>query len=200
MGLRVLAPGLACLMLAACSTGTEYRKAEMIQPMETPSGMAFEGGEALYSVPNPDQRKRYDEEDDKFVVPEPPQVRAPIADSEDEDAEADEPGPDADIETRITRDGNGYPIIMMRTRFAWAWARVDEALAEADIRVNDRDRASGLFYVRLPEGLEAEDRRVRIKLSQTANGIQVAVLRRKSEQLLAREPAQALLEQLHEEL
>lgn len=200
MRLRTLAPGLACLMLAACSTGTEYRKAEMIQPMETPPEMAFDGGEALYSVPDPDQRKRYDKEDDKFVVPEPPQVRAPIADSEDEDADAGEPGPDADIETRITRDGNGYPIIMMRTRFAWGWARVDEALAEADIRVDDRDRASGLFYVRLPKGLEAEDRRVRIKLSQTANGIQVAVLRRKSEQLLAREPAQALLEQLHEEL
>lgn len=200
MQLRALAPGLACLMLVACSTGTEYRKAEMIQSMETPSGVSFEGGEPLYSVPDADQRTRYDEDDDKFVVPEPPQVRAPIADSEDEDTDPGKPGPDTEIETRLTQDGNGYPIIMMRTRFAWAWARVEQGLAEADIRVNDRNRASGLFYVRLPEGLEAEDRRVRLKLSQTANGIQLAVLKRKSEELLARTPARGLLERLHEQL
>ncbi len=199
MRLLVFAPGLACLVLAACSTGTEYRKAKVIRPMDTPPDIAFQGGEALYAVPGLEQRKRYDADEDKFVVPEPPQLRAPVEAGED-DTSASEPGPDAEVETRLTRDGNGYPIIMVRTRFARAWARVERALEQADIRVNDRNRASGLFYLRLPEGVERGDKRVRLKLSQTANGIQVAVLQRKSAALLAREPAQALLERIHDQL
>lgn len=199
MRLRALAPGLACLMLAACSTGTEYRKAKVIRPMDTPPDIAFERGEPLYAVPGVEQRKRYDEDEDKFVVPEPPQLRAPIDESK-EDADASEPAPDSEVETRLTRDGNGYPIIMVRTRFAWAWARMERALEQANIRVKDRDRASGLFYLRLSDKLESGDNRARLKLSQTANGIQVAVLQRKSEALLAQEPAQALLERIHDQL
>lgn len=199
MRLRALAPGLACLILAACSTGTEYRKANLIRPMDTPPDISFEGVEPLYAVPGVEQRKRYDEDEDKFVVPEPPQLRAPIEENED-DTDAAEPAPETGIETRLTRDGNGYPIIMVRTRFAWAWARVERALEQTGIRVNDRNRASGLFYLRLPDKLESGGNRARLKLSQTANGIQVAVLKRKSEELLAKEPAQALLERIHDQL
>lgn len=200
MRLRVPALGLACLLLAACSTGTEYRKAKVIQPMETPPEITYEGGEALYAVPRLDQRKRYDEDEDDFIVPEPPQLRAPIEESDADDADPDEPAPDTEIDTRLTRDGNGYPIVMARTRFAWAWARVERALKAAGIRVEDRNRASGLFYLRLADELESGDDRARLKLSQTANGIQVAVLHRKSDTLLDPEPAQMLLERIHDQL
>jgi outer membrane protein assembly factor BamC len=199
MRLRALAPGLACVLLAACSTGTEYRKADVIRPMDTPPDIAFEGGEALYAVPGLEQRKRYDADEDEFVVPEPPQLRAPVEAGE-EDTDAGATGADTQLEARLTRDGNGYPIIMVRAGFARTWARMETALEQAEIEVNDRNRASGLFYLRLPDGLERDDKRVRLKLSQTANGIQVAVLQRKSEALLAREPAQALLEQIHDQL
>jgi uncharacterized lipoprotein len=200
MRLRAPALGLACLLLAACSTGTEYRKAEVIQPMETPPGIAYEGGDALYAIPRLEERKRYDQDKDEFVAPEPPQLRAPIEESEADDDGAAEPVPDTDMETRLTRDGNGYPIIMARTRFAWAWARVEQALADAGIPVSDRNRASGLFYLRLSDELESGEDRARLKLSQTANGIQVAVLQRESQALLQREPAKGLLERIHDQL
>lgn len=198
MYFRIVALLAAGLMLTACSTGTEYRKADIIRPMDTPSDLVFAGGDPLYTVPQPDRRESYDADNDEFRVPEPPELRAPIEDTAD--ADQPEPDPERSIETRLTRDGNDYPIIMMRTRFAWAWARVDKALDQAGLKVDDRDRAAGLFYLELPGKADSRHDEARLKLSQTANGIQVAVLRPKSEGLLKREPAQVVLERLHEKL
>ena len=187
----------ACLALAACATGTEYRKAEVIEPMKTPPEIAFEGEEPLYTVPELERRQPYDEKQDKFEAPEPPQLRAPIEKSELSEQKRD---PDTRIEAERTRDGNGYPIIMMRTRFAWAWEAVGQALEKAGLRISDRDRDAGLYYLKLDEDLGVDKKKARVKLSQTANGIQVAVLRHDSQELLDKAPAKILLDRLHEQL
>lgn len=190
---------LGCALLAACATGTHYRKAKVIEPMRTPPDIAFERGKPLYRVPQMNQRAPFDPENKKFRAPRPPQVRAPIDKKAEREAPA--PKPDSRIESELTRDGNGYPIIMMRTRFAWAWERVNSALHAAGFRVNDRDRDAGLFYLKLNES-EAGVKKARLKLSQTANGIQVAVLRSGSEELLDKKAAQRLLllQRLREQL
>ena len=58
------------------------------------------------------------------------------------------------IRALLARDGNGYPIIMMTTRYAWAWEYVNDALKETDLRVSDRDREVGIFYLRVPDRYE----------------------------------------------
>jgi outer membrane protein assembly factor BamC len=188
---------LGCAVLSACAPGTQYRKAEPIEPMRTPDGIDFEGSDPLYTVPEPERRAAFDPDNKKFRAPEPPQLRAPIDKKTEREESA--PAPGTRIESVLTRDGNGYPIIMLRARFAWAWEKVNGALEAGGFRVNDRDRDAGLFYLKLSKA-DAGVKKARLKLSQTANGIQVALLQSGSQELLDKAVARPLLKRLHEQL
>lgn len=175
----------------------DYRKAESIKPMQVPEGMVFIGEKALFPVPEGvpapvyQQRKKDD-------IPSPPQLMVASQESEE-----DVPVPDADpTNTRVVlaRDGSGYPIIMMHTPFSWAWEYVGQALATTDMKIEDRDRDSGIYFVRTPKALDVEGREAQIKLSLTANGIQIAVLDRKGAALLDKEPGQQIIQRLYDAL
>lgn len=194
---RCLCALLVPALLAACAPGTEYRKAKVIEPMTVPDDVPFESGEPLYQVPLVDQRLVYNEDEKKFEAPPPPQMLAPEGEP---DAEDDARAPGQDIQVTLSRDGNGYPIIMMRTRFAWAWEHVNNSLRSAGFEVEDRNRTAGIFYLRVPRDIGASVKSARLKLSQTANGIQLAVLEPGGEALLKKETARTMLDRLYEEL
>lgn len=199
--MRRLIAAVSVVALGACSWlpnhHLDYRKAESIKPMVLPEGMVFIGEKALYPVPDglPAPAYTHTRKDD---IPAPPQLAVATPDADDP-----APAPDTDpARTRVVlaRDGSGYPIIMMHTPYSWAWEYVGQALATTDMKIEDRDRESGIYFVRTPKGLDIDGREAQIKLSLTANGIQIAVLDRKGSALLAREPGQQIIQRLYDAL
>lgn len=193
----------ACvLMLGACgwlpNHHLDYRKAHSIEPMQVPEGMVFIGEKALYPVPDgvPAPTYTHRKKDD---IPAPPQLARPTTDASDE-----EQAPPADDPTNtrvvLARDGSGYPIIMMHTPYSWAWEYVGQALATTELKIEDRDRESGVYFVRTPKKYAVEGREVQIKLSHTANGIQIVVLNRKGSALLERDPGEQIIQVLYDAL
>ena len=196
---------LALLVSAAsgCSwlpdSSLNYRDAQVLEPMEVPEDGVFIGEQPLYSVPRQEERLVGRGEDEKrFAVPRPPQLV--VLGSADDD-EAQQPAPkDASSKAILARDGNGYPIIMMSTRFAWAWEYVGDALENTDLKISDRDREVGIYYLKVPEDYTLDARTAQLKLSHTTNGIQVAVLNEEGTALVEKTPGQAILERIFEEL
>lgn len=176
-----------------------YRDAQVLEPMEVPEDGVFIGEQPLYSVPRQEERLVGRGEDEKrFAVPRPPQLV--VLGSTDDD-EAQQPAPkDASSKAILARDGNGYPIIMMSTRFAWAWEYVGEALGKTDLKISDRDREVGIYYLRVPERYTLGAKSAQLKLSHTTNGIQVAVLNEEGTALVEKTPGQAILERIFDEL
>lgn len=179
----------------------DYRKAEVTTPMALPPGMAMTDAPALFPVPDPERRAPY-QEDEVMQVPEPPAL--PVLDQLDADPQAESvPAPGDDpTNTRVVlaRDGSGYPMIMMYTSYAWAWEYVGQALTETDLRIDDRDRESGLYYLTVPKGYGLDEKVARLKLSQTVNGVQITVLDRKASALVDRGPGQDILQTLYNSL
>jgi len=199
----LLAPLALALLVTGCSwlpdSSLEYRKADVTDPIKVPEGDVFIGEQPLYAVPRLDERLTAPREDeDRFEPPRPPQLmvlgNAP-------DKENDEPAPEGEsAKALLGRDGNGYPIIMMSTRYAWAWEYVGDALKKTDLKVGDRDREVGIFYLKVPERYELGAREAQLKLSHTTNGIQVAVLNEKGTALVEKTPGLAILERIYDEL
>ncbi|MCG8436830.1 MAG: outer membrane protein assembly factor BamC [Pseudomonadales bacterium] len=194
---------LALSALAGCSwlpdNSLLYRDAAVTDPIQVPEGGVFIGEQPLYSVPRQEDRLIGAQEgEDKYVPPQPPQLVVLGNEADKDDAT---PAPKGEsIRAVLARDGNGYPIIMMTTRYAWAWEYVNDALKETDLRVSDRDREVGIFYLRVPDRYELGAREAQLKLSHTTNGIQVAVLNEKGTALVEKTPGSAILERIYEEL
>ncbi|MDF1780272.1 MAG: outer membrane protein assembly factor BamC [Alcanivoracaceae bacterium] len=177
----------------------DYRKAESIEPMTVPDGMVFIGEQPLYSVPDGQPAPVYEKEK-KDTIPKPPRlIVANAIPDEEEPRPENEPDPSS---TRVVmaRDGNGYPIIMMHTPFNWAWEYVGQAIAATDLKIDDRDRDSGTFYIKTPKKYEVDGREAQVKLSYTANGIQITVLDRKGAALLEKGAGQQIIQRIYDEL
>jgi len=195
---------LALVVTAAsgCSwlpdSSLNYRDAQVLEPIQVPEDGVFIGEQPLYSVPRQEERLVGRGEDEKrFEVPRPPQLVV-LGDDEEE---VQQPAPkDASSKAILARDGNGYPIIMMSTRFAWAWEYVGDALENTDLKISDRDREVGIYYLKVPERYTLDARTAQLKLSHTTNGIQVAVLNEEGTALVEKTPGQAILERIFEEL
>lgn len=196
---RVLV-ALSLLLLNACSFlpdhTLDYRKSEVLPRMQVPDGMTMDSNEDMFRVPEADRRVPYQEKD-RFEVPTPP-----VAEVSVEPAPApDEPVPDV-RNTRIvlTKDGNDYPIIMIYTAFPWAWEYVGQSLADTDLRIEDRSRDAGIFFVRVPKQYGLDEKEAQIKLSHTVNGVQVAVLNSRGTALVDAGPGKAILQRLYDSL
>ena len=197
--MRILAVVVAVFM-SGCSwlpdRTLEYRQTEVMPRMVLPQGMVILSGEDMFPVPEAERRHAYNKRD-RFEVPRPPES---VIIAEQQPA-PDAPRPDV-ASTRIvlTKDGNDYPIIMMYTAFPWAWEYVDQALVKTDLRVDDRSRDAGIFFVRVPKSYGLSDREAQIKLSHTVNGVQVAVLNSRGSALVEPGPGLAILQRLRDNL
>ena len=198
--MKPLLLALSVLALTGCSLlpdhTLDYRKAEVLPRMVVPEGMSVDSSEDLFRVPEPDRRVRYREKD-RFEVPTPPETTVAV----EPGPAPGEPVPDV-RNTRIvmTRDGNDYPIIMIYTAFPWAWEYVGQSLAETDLRVEDRSRDAGIFFVRVPKQYGLGEKEAQIKLSHTVNGVQVAVLNSRGTALVEASAGKAILQRLYDRL
>ncbi|MDX1804617.1 MAG: outer membrane protein assembly factor BamC [Alcanivorax sp.] len=190
------------LLAAGCSWlpdhSLNYRDAQVLKPIQVPKDGVFIGQDPLYRVPDQDQRLKGRQPDEKkFVAPKPPQLVV-LGNEKDDNAP---PAPkDQATNAVLGKDGNGYPIIMLPTRYAWAWEYIGDALQKTDLKVDDRDREVGIFYLKVPDRYQLKAGDVQLKLSHTTNGIQVAVLNSKGTALVDKTPGQAILERIYREL
>lgn len=203
---RSIAVTAAALALTGCGllpdNSLHYRDAKVIDAMTVPDDMVFIGEEPLYRVPEIERRLvGVQEGESGFEAPRPPRLVAE-ATGEDEPDDADAPAsPSGDQgQAVLGKDGSGYPIIMMPTSFAWAWEKVTQALTQTDLRVTDRDRDQGVFFLTTPERYRLQPPQAQLKLSHTTNGIQVAVLNGEGTALAERSSGLAILESVHGEL
>lgn len=196
----------ASLVLAACSLlpdhSLDYRQAEVTPPMTMPDNMVFLGAQALYVVPDQQDRLTGPRQgEDGFEAPQPPQLLALSSGKGTAGEEAAVPPPPGKDTTPVLgKDGSGYPIIMMPVSYAWAWERVTQALTQTDLRVTDRNRDQGLFYLTVPEHYRLSPPQAKLKLSHTTNGVQVTVLKGEGAELAAKDSSLAILEQIQDKL
>lgn len=61
---------------------------------------------------------------------------------------------DAPDRVALVEDGSGNPILQLDTDLDRAWSSVGRALQAGDIRVDDINRSTGVYYVNLSEGAE----------------------------------------------
>lgn len=195
------------LGLAACALlpdhSLDYRQAPVLDPIKMPDGMVFFGEQDLYAVP--DQKDRLTgprKGEDGFQPPPPPQLIAKAGAKRDSarDNAATPPPPGQDSAPVLAKDGSGYPIIMMPVSYAWAWEKMGQALTQTDLRVTDRNRDQGLFYLTVPGHYQLSPAQAKLKLSHTTNGIQVAVLKGEGSELAAKDSSLAILERIQREL
>lgn len=199
--IRLVPLGTALLAVAGCSWLPDrtlvYQEAETAPRMEVPAGTWFSGFDDLYPIEHADQRLQVkDSHRGRFDAPQPPRVVA-MADPGTDDSTVPPP---AQPRALLGRDGNGYPIIMLNSPFVWAWQYVGDALAKTPLKVDDRDREQGVFFVRVPSDLGVAVKQVQLKLSQTVNGTQVAVLNQTGTSLVEQDAGRIILERLHSAL
>lgn len=178
----------------------DYQSVTQGVPLALPAGMQMNEAAPAYAVPDkgpllaPAARGR-------FAVAMPEQLPSIVEQQRDHKADTAGPAPDVQkVRSVMANDGNGYPMIMMQTRFAWAWEYVGTALKKSGIDVTDKDRAAGLYFIRLGKNHEIKDRDAEIKLSHTTNGIQVVAMNKKGTELLDKALGRVLLARLYAEL
>mgnify|MGYP003571102279 FL=1 len=201
----LIVAGAAALSLAGCGlipdNSLRYREAQVLEPMTVPGDMVFIGAEPLYAVPQGERGRRgKGEGEEKLKAPRPPQLVAAPGEAEDDQEDTPVAAPADTGQPVLAKDGSGYPIIMMPTSFAWAWEKVTEALTQTDLRVTDRNRDQGVFFLTVPERYQLQPPQARLKLSHTTNGIQVAVLNEEGTALAEKASGLAILESINGEL
>ena len=65
---------------------------------------------------------------------------------------------DAPSLARLSEDSSGQPLLTLGTDFDRAWSSVGRAIEVADIRVDDLDRTTGVYYVDLARGAQEQVR------------------------------------------
>ena len=75
----------------------------------------------------------------------------------------------------MTRDGNGYPVLMMQMDLNRAWIKVGAAIKKAKLTLNDLNLSLGIYYLSIDVEGQEEPQIVEVKLISAENGVQVAV-------------------------
>ena len=76
----------------------------------------------------------------------------------------------------MTKDGNGYPVLVVEQDFNRAWEIVRKSLRKSKINVEDLNRSLATYYVGYGSDQEGAPAVVyEIKLTQGENGIHIAV-------------------------
>lgn len=197
---------LLCGLIGSCgwlpNHYLDYREARSVKPLSMPPETPFIGEQPLYPVPGGVPAPEYGDAR-KDEPPAPPQLAVLGREQDEEEPplpDGVEPSDPTRTRVLMARDGNGYPIIMMHSPFTWAWEYVGQALARTELEIEDRDRESGIFYVKTPRKYDVDGNEAQIKLSHTVNGIQIAVLNRKGSALLDKEPGQQIIQRLYDKL
>jgi len=188
--------------LTACSLfpnhRLDYQQVKLGDSLSLPEGMEINDAQQAYLLPD-DGPLLSEQQKGKLVI-EPPKRLASI-EIQQQDLDSSAPMPVVkQVNSVMSNDGNGYPMIMIHTRFAWAWEYVEQALEASRIKVTDRDRAAGVYFIRLPKNIDTKQTAAEVKLSHTTNGVQVVALDKKGVELLNKEQGRLLLARIYAEL
>lgn len=199
---RLLLLILPVIVMAGCSLmpdrTTDYRYAGSLPHMQVPEDMLFSGEQDLFPIPELALADQPLPGRGRSEAPPAPRLEI-VAKAETRQTGSDQSDL-AEIQVLMTRDGNGHPIIMMQTGFNWAWEHVASALKQTDIRISDRNRDSGIYFVTVPAAYGLADTRAQIKLSHTVNGIQVTLLNAQGTALADKAPGQVVLQRLYDQM
>lgn len=204
LALRYVSIGLMLTAVAGCSLFPNYRltyqQAELGEPLALPDGLTINADYQLYTLPD-DGALLADDQKGKLNLKPPEQLDSIFEQQRLLEENQSEPMPVVkQVNSVMSNDGNGYPMIMIDTRFAWAWEYIDQALEASRIKVGDRDRAAGVYYIKLPKNIDSKQTAAEIKLSHTTNGVQVVALNKKGKELLNKEQSRLLLARIYAEL
>lgn len=185
---RVLAGLLALAALAGCSSlrgPDEYRSARELPPLALPAGTESRPIRPLYAIPPGPVPSTWPA---KFEVPKP----RPLAVAAGEDAPAAGGAPAVADKPVLTQDGNGYPLVSISGDFNAIWDRLQEALAKAGVKVEDRDQRVSLYYLRLSDAT-GKDIPYQLRLSR-AQSAWTLTLQKDDDTLAPQETTRSLFE------
>lgn len=98
----------------------------------------------------------------------------------------------------LARDGNGFPVLVLRADFNRAWVALTDALTEAGLDIKDRNRSMGVFYLASAtepgddEESDIDKTQYQLKLNRSEQGTQVSV-QWNDESLVPADEAEGLL-------
>lgn len=146
MQLRNIALGLiAVSMLLGCNSDrrqVDYKKgAVQTPPLEVPPDLTVPESEQRYTIPGTDGEKIASYSEYAKQPTEQPCVApasAPVA-------AAPEPAMTAELQ-----EANGVKTILLPEPFDRSWRKVGLALEQAGIKVTDKDRANGIYFIPAP--------------------------------------------------
>ncbi len=100
----------------------------------------------------------------------------------------------------LIRDGNGYPVLVIEQAFVQAWETVGESLQKIHVRVEDLNRTTGVYYLRLKSStIKLPEAPLVLRVSRNQKGTQ-ATLEQDDETLPPKAAAEQLLQALYKEL
>lgn len=158
------------------------------QPLSYPQGQKVRPARELYPAPTTGAALP-----DKFEVPRP----KPLVPEGEGKPEA----PVADAETPVAapvlaNDGNGYPVLRFSDDFNLVWDRLSAVLTKAGVKVDDRDRSVGLYFIQLPDD-KGKLAPYQLKLSRGVSG-PVLSLQQNEETVAPQGLAEALLDKVRD--
>ncbi len=117
----------------------QYQKAESLPPLEVPPDLTGAPDSTALVVPGVDDgsapsRAAATAEGSTGVAAPPEQL-------------AGDGGQAAPVGPHVERGSDGAPRLVVKEDFARAWRTVGKALEAADLKVDDRDRTRGLYFV-----------------------------------------------------
>jgi uncharacterized lipoprotein len=176
------------LILSACAS-VEPKEVAVVDPLKYPADKKVTDGFTPYPIPTGNIQALTE-------TPRPTSlsVQNPVADT------------DADFSVRLTKDGNGTPMLVLTTEFSEAWERLLEAVKSSRYGLADIDRSNGVLYLNSWVGKEAgkgrdavlrrqSDRQYRLQLVRTTGDIQVTV-QIDTDELAAPDDSQQILEDI----
>lgn len=113
----------------------QYGQAEALPPLEVPPDLTGAGGSSALVVPGVDDGGAGARAADGEGASPPPEQLA-----------GDAGGEQAAV-ARIEKGAEGSPRLVVPEDFSRAWRTVGKAIEAADMKVDDRDRSRGLYFV-----------------------------------------------------
>lgn len=142
--LRLLSAVLALPLLGGCGALSgllghdpqeqEYQEAQSLPPLEVPPDLTGAPASGALVIPGVDDGSAPGVADSEVAAPPPEQLAA-------QDGEAQPAGP------YIDRGVDGAARLVVPEDFARAWRTVGKAIEAAEMKVDDRDRSRGIYFV-----------------------------------------------------
>ena len=100
----------------------------------------------------------------------------------------------------LIRDGNDYPVLVIEQAFVQTWETVGESLQSIKVRVEDLNRTTGVYYLRLKSNtIQLPEAPLVLRVSRNQKGTQVT-LEQDDETLPPKAAAEQLLQALYKDM